>query len=186
MKTNVEIANYLRFVADSYFAKYETGGHDKALQVRGFAFAKAADAVLSGQIGPDGKIAGVGESVSAVIREFIMTGQSSRMAGLQTDFALPDDLRAMADLPGLTAPFLASLAVKFSLKTRQDVLDALARIKQDNERVYLRLYSALLQEAEQATAARHAPIQGSASDMAEISMHGATTGRLPTDRENKP
>lgn len=183
MKTTAEISDYLRYVADLYFARYETGGRDKNMQVRGFAFAKAADAILNGQVDASGKFIGVGDSIHTVIKEFVTTGQSARMAGLQTAYVLPDDIQAMASLPGLTVPFLASLVAKFKVSDKAGLVAALPAIQADNKAVGLRLQTALLVDA----ARREAPSAGAEQKTLDaLKLDGAQTGRLPSDRENKP
>lgn len=177
--TKFDVATFLRLLADLYFANY-TLQKDGKLQARGFAFAKAAEAVAAqpqavSMILNGVPIKGVGESTVELVREYIATGHSRREAALQHSFELPDGLRPLAGLEGLTEPFLFVLSTKYGVKTHDELLAAIPRIRQDNEPVGLRVYSALLREAEQATAERH-----------DLKLDGVTTGRLPTDRENKP
>lgn len=177
--TNADIAVFLRLLADLYFANFELR-KDGKLQARGFAFAKAAEAVAAQpqaipMILNGVPIKGIGESTVELVREYIATGHSRREAALQHNFELPDGLRPLAGVEGLTEPFLFVLASRYSVKTREELLAALPRIRQDSESVGLRVYSALLREAEQATAERH-----------DLKLDGVTTGRLPTDRENQP
>ena len=172
--TNDEIAKGLRRLADLYFARYETS-LDRGFQTRGFAFARAAESVaaskapvlhaIRGGVAP--RYCG-GASVQEAILDIASTGCSRREAGLQRKYNLPDGLAVLEELPGLTRPFLFVLWSKFGAKDRDGLIDALPRIKQDSEAVYLRLYSALLADAQ-----------------ANMRLNGIVSGRLPTDHPNE-
>lgn len=156
MKTHADVAAYLRLLADLYFANFELT-KDSKLQARGFAFAKAAETVAANpqsvwMILNNVSIKGIGTSTIEVVREFLVTGHSRRVAALQRTFELPEGLQPLAEWDGLSAPFLFVLSAKYGVRDRTGLLDALPRIRQDNEAVGLRVHSALLREEEQ----RHA------------------------------
>lgn len=190
--TNTDVAAFLRGLADLYFANYALK-KDATLRSRGYAFAKAAEAVaalpnaipliLNGV-----PVKGVGETTVALVREYLATGHSSREAALQHGFELPEGLQPLAALAGFTTPFLFVLSTTYGVKDLQSLLEALPNVQKDNERVYLRVRAALMSSAGQEML-QSASVPFVAKERAawlNLKIDGATTGRLPTDRENKP
>jgi DNA polymerase/3'-5' exonuclease PolX len=173
MRSNEEISERLRYLADLYFARHSVT-NDNSFQVRGFAFAKAAEAVVATKQ----PVLGVmpthcrGLSVQTAIKEIAETGRCSRETALQMPYEIPEGLQELEELPGVTRPFLFVLWQTFGATNRDELVDALPKVKQHNETVYFRLYSALLADAQANMRLNH------------YKLEGTQTGRFQTKEPN--
>lgn len=161
-----EIAAYLRKVADLYFAIYEVSC-DRSAEAHGFAYAKAADNIAATSQGimdvhmlrfemttSNMKFANlvpsVGKSISAVVSDFVRHGDSMKVKSMEDrlHIKLLPELQEIAQLEGMSEPFVFGLAHRFGFVDKASLLEKLSDIRKYNDRIYMRVYRALLIDAQ--------------------------------------